>query len=416
MVMLSDFLRFTISDEHGRRAKLIDLAVDLAAGDYPPVTQLIIRGHGKHQEALHWEIVSAIDWRRHRIAASDLRVARAAPVEALKETVLLKRDIMDALVVDVAQRHTARANDLWLREEDGQLWLAGVDVSPYAVVRRLGRGLLGQGRARVLVEWEDVEFLRGDPRAALEGRDYHRTIARLQPAEIARLLDALPYIHAAELLSLIADPLAADTLEAMSTGRQVQVFSELDEDQCARLLGLMAPDLAADLLGQLKPERSEHLLQQVPRQQRDPIVELLRYPEDTAGGIMTNQIVVVPAHLTVGGVRRAYKEQFRVPDFVYYLYVVDHSDTNRLEGVVTLRDYATADDHERIADLMSRHITTVDALEPATEAAQRLVDQHLVALPVTGRDGRLVGAVTIDAAMALLAPRSWREEGPRIFS
>src|SRR5918911_4035256 len=129
----------------------------------------------------------------------DLEAGRAAPAEALTRTVLAKRDIMDALVVDVGRRNTLRANDLWLREQAGRLWLAGADASPWAVLRRLGRGWLGRGAERRLVDWKDVEFLRGDPQAARQGHDYHRQITRLQPSEIAHLLDALPYLHAAEL-------------------------------------------------------------------------------------------------------------------------------------------------------------------------------------------------------------------------
>src|SRR5262249_45752598 len=133
--------------------------------------------------------VESIDWQQRAVFVADLE---AAVAEDLTPVVLAARDIMDALIVDVGRRHTLRANDLWLLEEAGQLWLAGADASPWAVVRRLGRGVFGRGAARQLVDWKDLEFLRGDPQAARDGRDYHRQIARLQPSEIACLLDALP--------------------------------------------------------------------------------------------------------------------------------------------------------------------------------------------------------------------------------
>jgi hypothetical protein len=130
---------------------------------------------------------------------------------------------MDALILDIAQRQSMRANDLWLEELGGHLVLSAADISPWAVLRRLGHGMLGRGEKGRLLDWRDVEFLRGHPRAALEGHDYHRRVARLQPSEIAHLLDAVPYLHAAELLTLISDALAADTLEVMGPERQVQV-------------------------------------------------------------------------------------------------------------------------------------------------------------------------------------------------
>src|SRR5438105_6632125 len=416
MVMLSNFLRFRLSDQQGRTGQLLDVAVDLAAGDYAPIGHVLLRTRARKASELPWRQVTTVDWRRRHLVVRDLNAGRVAPSGALTRMVLAKRDIMDALVVDVGSRQTLRANDLWLREEAGRLWLAGADASPWAVLRRLGRGVLGRGAERRLVDWKDLEFLRGDPHAAREGRDYHRQITRLQPPEIARLIDALPYLHAAELLSLIPDPIAADTLEAMSPERQTQVIQVLDEDQAVRLLALMAADAAADLLGFLKPENARILLLGVPEVQRSLIVDLLRYPDDSAGGIMTNHLVCVPATMRVGEARRDLKDRICAPDFAHYLYVVDNHEQRHLQGVVSLREFAVAEDEQLVGALMNQHVTSVAALEPAVSAAQRVAEQHLAAVPVVSRDGRLLGAITIDAAMAQIAPRAWREQALRVFS
>jgi CBS domain-containing protein len=414
MVMLSDFLRFRLADRHHHTARLSDVVVDLAAGDYPCVRRLVIHYGGPRKVVtLPWSNVETIDWRRRRIAVTDLE---SGSTEPLPRAVLARRDILDALIVDVGNRHTLRANDLWLREQNTQLWLAGADASPWAVVRRLGRGMLGRGAARRLVDWKDLEFLRGDPDAARQGHDYHRQITRLQPAEIARLLDALPYLHAAELLTLIDDRIAADTLESMSPERQTQVIQVLDVDQAARLLSLMAPDAAADLLGYLAPESAQRLLRQVSAPERDLIIDLLRYPDDTAGGIMTNQLVCVRASERVGQARLNLKTRISSPDFANYLYVIDSDEERHLQGVVGLRDFAVADDQALVGSLMRVDVSSVDALETAREAAQQVADQHLAALPVTSHDRRLLGAVTVDAAIAQIAPATWRDQAPKVFS
>jgi magnesium transporter len=318
--------------------------------------------------------------------------------------------------VDVALRHTMRANDLWLRESDGQLALVGADISAWAVLRRVGRGLLGRGAERALLDWQDLEFLRGHPDLARENRDYHHRITQLQPPEIAHVLDELPYLHAAELLSIIPDPLAADTLEAMSLGRQAQVVDELDDDQVARLLELMAPDAAADLLGGIDPARVENLLRPLGEAQRNRVLDLLRFPPDTAGGIMTNQLPVLPATLTVAAARQVLQDQLAGPDFVYYIYVVDDLDSGRLQGVVTLREFVLAKDDQLVAEVMRGQVSTLDPIQPAVDAARRVADQHLAAMPVIARDGRLIGAVTIDVAIGQLAPGRWGQQAPRIFS
>src|SRR5438128_2140836 len=118
MVMLSQLLRQTLADVGGQRAKLVDLAVDLSTGDYPPVTRLIYRGSEKVQLTLPWEAVQTIDWRGGCFQVADLGAGQEAPPEVLQRAVLLDRDVMDALVLDLANCHAIRANDLWLREED----------------------------------------------------------------------------------------------------------------------------------------------------------------------------------------------------------------------------------------------------------------------------------------------------------
>jgi Mg/Co/Ni transporter MgtE len=261
-----------------------------------------------------------------------------------------------------------------------------------------------------------VEFLRGDPHAVGEGRDYHRRVASLQPAEIATLLSSVPYLHAAELLTLLPDAQAADTLEVMQPERQVQVFDEFDDTRRIRLLQLMAPDNAADLIARLGPDGAKPMLDGLPAANREAVIDLLRYPEHTAGGIMTNDVVMAPAGLSVAEARLAIREAIARPDFVYYVYMVDAIESRKLQGVITLRDLLVSDDDRPIAEVMQSTVAALNPLMLASEAARRVADQHLAALPVVSSDGRLLGAVTADAAIRHLAPASILDNVPRIFS
>ena len=416
MVMLSELRRHRLVDARRRTAQLVDLGVDLAAGDYPPVTRVFFRDSRRRQMEVPWQAVTETNWRRGQWRVTDLTAARAAPPEALTRSVLLVRDVMDALVLDLAQCQAMRANDLWLRHEDGQLCLKAADVSPWAVLRRIGRGLFGRGGERHLVDWRDVEFLRGNPRAARAGGDYHRRITGLTPSAIARLADDLPYHHAAELLTLIPDELAADTLELMAPERQLQVIEDLDEDQTIRLLALMAPDLATDVIGRLQPEWAQRCLEELPPAQAARVLELLRYPEDTAGGIMTNDVPVASASQCVGHARRDLRADTDPRDVAPFVYVVDDFEARRLVGMVTLWDLAVAQDATPVGELMRPCPTAVDALDSAASAARRLLDEHVGAVPVVARDGRLLGVVTLDAAVSQVLLPNWRERVPRLFS
>jgi len=178
----------------------------------------------------------------------------------------------------------------------------------------------------------------------------------------------------------------------------------------------MAPDIAADLTGRLQTATMRRYLERLPKPQDERVIELLRYPEDSVGGMMTNDIVIAPMHLTVAESRQALREPLKGPDFVSLIYVVEDEQARQLRGVISLRALLTADDERRLGEIMHPYVAVLHPLEPADEAAYRVINSHLAAMPVVRSDGRLLGVVTVDAAVAQVAPASWRAQAPRIFS
>jgi magnesium transporter len=87
-----------------------------------------------------------------------------------------------------------------------------------------------------------------------------------------------------------------------------------------------------------------------------------------------------------------------------------------LQGLISIRNLITADDDERLEEIMDPYVTTLNPLAQAEEAAYRVIDSHLAALPVVGDEGQLLGVVTVDAAVAQVAPPSWSAQAPRVFS
>jgi hypothetical protein len=173
---------------------------------------------------LPWNQVKTIDFHARKIDVVDLKASEKTSSESLAKEVLLGDDILDALILDLQNRRATRANDLSLEQEGNQLLLCAADTSFDAVLRRLTSGRYGRVAKDALYDWKYVEFLRGDPDAVRNGEGYHLRVARLPPGEIARLTDMLPYLHAAELITLLPDAKAVDVLEALSPERQLQVF------------------------------------------------------------------------------------------------------------------------------------------------------------------------------------------------
>ncbi|MCA1592931.1 MAG: CBS domain-containing protein [Acidobacteria bacterium] len=413
MVMLSALRRFSVVDERGKSARLQDLAVALFDGDYPPVTRLFYSVEDGQQMSLGWDDVRALEWEAKQIKVADLSAGEAAPPDSLKQEVLLVRDVLDALVLDLQNRRTTRANDLSLEEKDGRLVLRAADTSGRALLRRLSRGLFANAPDEFLYDWKYVEFLRGEPRSVRNGEGEHLRVTRLQPGEIAVLSTAIPYLHAAELLTLLPDPLAAQTLEVTLPERQLQVFEELDEEDAIKMLTLMAPNVAADLIGRLATGTATRYLERMPKERSARVVELLRYPEDSVGGIMTNEVVFISSGLTVREARASLREILKKPEFVYLIFLVDDDKQRRLQGMISLRNLIVADDDKRLEEIMDPYVTTLNHHEPAREAAYRVINSHMAAMPVIDDERKLLGVVTMDAAVTQVAPASWSSQAPR---
>lgn len=415
MLLFSRLRRFKLTDNQGRRAKLIDFIVALPSEGYPPVTHLLFRHTSRSLEILPWNAVVSLDHSALQITVMDIEASELAPREALRKRVLLS-DIDDALVLDLNHHRATRANGLLLKEENGMLLLCGIDTSLSAILRRLTGGRFSYVPETTVRDWTTIEYLRGDPQAIKANLPYRHQITQLPAGEIALLSNQLPYLHAAELLTLLPEALAINTLEAMTTRRQLQVFEELDDERALCLLGIMAPDLAADLLGALQTETMQGYLDRLPKIQSERIVELLCFPEHTVGGIMTNDIVFAPMRLTIAEARQKLRERLKEPDFVYLIFIVDDEKSKKQLGIVPLRDLLTADDDKTLGEIMDTKVPKLASLGSAEKAAFKVIESQLAALPVVGPEGQLLGAVTVDAAVLQAAPQAWGAQAPRIFS
>jgi CBS domain-containing protein len=415
MLLYSKLRRFALIDEKGRRAKLFDFIVELAPEGYPPVTHILFRHSSRKMEVLPWREVVSVDYVAQQIKLKNIEAGELAPEEWLKTRVLLS-DVHDALILDLDHHRAARANGLLLKEENGRLLLCGVDTSLSATLRWLTGGRFAYVPKDTIHDWTAIEFLRGDPQAIKNCMTEGEGIAKLPAGEIARLANQLPYMHAAELVMLLPDALAINTLEAMTARRRLQVFEELTERRALRMLEIMAPDVAADLMGTLQTETMQKYLDLLPEAQSKRIVELLRYPEHSVGGIMTNDIIFAPMRMTIAEARAKLRERLKEPDFVYLIFIVDDETAKRQQGIVPIRDLLTMNDEQTLEEIMDRKVPKLDALGSAEEASFKVIESQLAALPVVAADGQLLGAVTVDAAVIQAAPQAWGSQAPRIFS
>jgi Mg2+ transporter MgtE len=312
-------------------------------------------------------------------------------------------------------------NDLRLDALGDQLHLVAVDVGAAGLLRRLGiegpwRLLARNLRLPVperYIDWEDVDPVESSI-ASIKLRVPHGGLAELHPSDLASIIDQLAPRDRAGVIASLDDEAVADAIEEMEPDTQVEVFEDLEPGRAADILEEMSPDDAADLVADLSDETRTEILALMERDEAAEVEELLGYPEDSAGGIMTTEFVAVPATLTAARTIDRLRELEPDAETIYYVYVTD--DDGRLVGVLSLRDLIVARPDAPISGVMIPEPVAVGVLADQDEVAQVVARYNLLAVPVVDGEGRLAGIVTVDDAMDSILPTAWKKRLPRLFA
>ncbi len=414
MLYLSQVIGRPVRDMNGEPiGKVADLIV--AVGErYPPVTGLVIRTDGR-QIFLPWSSVASLDADGARLKTSTLDINKFRQRE---NEILLKLDLLDKQIVDIDGRRVVRVNDVSLDEITGSMRLVAVDVGAAGILRRMGiegtyrtlaRNLKLPWRER-FIDWEDVDPLESSI-AAVRLRVPHAGLAALHPSDLAMIIDQLTPKDRAGVLSSLDDEQVADAIEEMEPETQVEVLEDLEPDRAADILEEMSPDDAADLVADLSETTRQEILALMETQEADEVKELLSYPEESAGGIMTTEYIALPANVTAGQAIDRLRELEPDAETIYYVYVIDKDEN--LVGVLSLRDLIVAKPDMTISQVMIKEPITVRVLDDQDHVAGVIARYNLLAVPVVNDAGHLEGIVTVDDALDAVAPSAGRRWHPR---
>ena len=329
----------------------------------------------------------------------------------------LAHQVLDHQIIDVNGVRVVRVNDLQLAPTDGTYRLVGVDVSTAGLLRRMGASrflaALGLRFTPKAIAWEAIEPVESGA-SGVKLKISHADLARLHPSDIAQIICQLDQHHVHEVLEGLDDEAAADTLQEVSPDLQVAVIRGMEPERAADILEEMEPDDAADILGDLEPDKAEDLLSRMETDEAEDVRELLAYEDDTAGGLMTTDVVTVPPHVTAEQAIGLVRQQAAAMDNVYFVYVVDEAE--RLLGVLSLRELIVADPSTPIGRVMHRELIRGRLDDSKEEIARLIAKYNLLALPIVDDQGRLKGIVTVDDAMDVVLPDDWKARLPRVFA
>ena len=217
-------------------------------------------------------------------------------------------------------------------------------------------------------------------------------LAKQHPADLADAIQRLELPEAVETMRELPRPVAAAALAEMDRERVAELLSLVHSDLVAEWTRELTAHDAADLVIEMLPEQRTSVLAAVPSELAGRLAELLKYPEDSAGGIMGDRFIALRADETVQqGLERLRQQSERRPEDVSYLYVLDGSA--RLVGVVPIRELLFASPGQRLADVMNRDIRFVRVDADQESVAQEFRRYHFLALPVLDRLGRMLGVI-----------------------
>lgn len=223
-------------------------------------------------------------------------------------------------------------------------------------------------------------------------------LATLHPADIAELYQNLNLEQSEYLYRLLDPDTAADVLMELDEDDRKKLLEAMPAEQIARQIDHLDTDDAVDLIQTLDEEDRDEILSHIDDvEQAGDIIDLLKYDEDTAGGLMGTEMIVVNENWSMPECIKQMRMQAEDMDEIYYVYVVD--DDNKLRGVLPLKKMITHPSVSKIKHVMEVDPVSVKVDTPIDEVALDFEKYDLVAMPVIDSIGRLLGRITVDDVM-----------------
>ena len=224
---------------------------------------------------------------------------------------------------------------------------------------------------------------------ALHAADLADRLQRMPVDEARNILGELPVKHASDALTELEDDVLVTLLEDFPQAKLVPLLNEMYAEE------------AADVLGEMEETDRARLLRKMGAKEAKAAKELLKYPEDTAGGIMSDRFVTLRSHQTVAEghrrIRRKHREQ--QPTDINYLFVTDQRQ--KLVGVVSIRDLIFSDDEVKVSDIMDREVKYVRVTDDQEEVVRRFERYHFLGLPVLDEEGKMAGIIRGDDVLSV---------------
>jgi magnesium transporter len=327
----------------------------------------------------------------------------------------MRKDLLDQQIIDTSGRKVVRVNDIDLAEQrvNGtvELRVTQVDVGLTGAARRLLHGVASPGLVRGLttklptrvIPWEFVNLIEPDPLRRVKLRITHQKLERMHPADLADIMEELSPFERQSIIASLDEETAAEALAELDKRLTTQIVEGLAPQKAADILEEMEPDQAADVIADMNADRSREVLSEMPGEDAREVRELLKFDENSAGGMMNTDFIYVGEAATrdevVAWIRDMEVDLERL-DTVFLI----NSDA-KFSGAVAVGRLLFAPPDERMENLKMEPLLSVPPDAEDKEVFELFDKYNLHSLAVVDALGRPIGAIEVDDVVSRIRNR-----------
>ncbi len=321
--------------------------------------------------------------------------------EEVENGLLLVENILDKQIVDLNGRKLVRVNDVRLATLPAGTFAVAVDIGIEGLLRRIGIALpikrfLALLRVSIpakFILWDDVHAIDSSNLNIKLSKSYSK-LHTLHPSDLADIIEDLGKKSSMSVFSALDEEKAADVLEELEPHAQIHIVENLPVDKAADVLEKMPADEVADILDELEEEKAELLLNEMDSESSEEVRELLEYPDNSAGSLMTTDILSFRSGITVSEVISELRSKKPESAELYSMFVTETND--ELIGTFNLRDLVVAEPESTVSSIMKSEPMFLYDNQKVDDIAELISKYNLLAVPVVDDNNILQGMVVVD--------------------
>jgi CBS domain-containing protein/sporulation protein YlmC with PRC-barrel domain len=323
----------------------------------------------------------------------------------------IQRDLLDQQIIDVNGRKVVRVTDVSLfikRDERETLEVIEVDVGVRSILRRLLQGAVPPRWIRLLqspispnsIRWDFCNIVEADPLRRLRLNISNEKLEQMHPADLADIVEELGPAEREAIFETIDSEVAAEALSEIDPKMQASILESLEPEVAADIVEEMSPDQAADALSELTDETTAEILEEMETEPVSEVKELLEFDEDTAGGMMNTEAIVLPEQTTLAEAMVQLREHEGLLENTHVLFL--SGPDGKVTASVALARLFLADGDTHLKDLAAERLISTTVDEKKDRVTELFDKYNLLALPVVDEEGALAGVITADDVISVL--------------